>query len=226
MDRRYTIKILENSDTRDKYWDSYYRGNSAPNIPSQFAVFFANEISPDSVVVELGSGNGRDAMFLSSHVKHLIAVDGSKAAIDSCITSVEEGGIKNIDFIRSLIDNPQLVSKIQNKLSRDSVDGPLYIFSRFFLHSINDRDEDQLIILIDQLLRHRTGAIYIEFRTKEDECLSKYTGTHYRRYVEPSEFAKKFNDIGYVVDYFVQGTGFAKYKVDDAHVARLVLKKR
>lgn len=175
--------------------------------------------------MELGSGNGRDAMFLSSHVKHLIAVDGSKTGIDNCKANAEERGIKNVNFIRALIDDPQLEIEIQNILQRESVDEPLYIFSRFFLHSINFQDEDQLIILIDKLLQNRLGAIYIEFRTKEDEYLSKYTGTHYRRYVEPSEFAKKFNDIGYVVDYFVQGTGFAKYKVDDAHVARFILKK-
>ncbi len=188
-------------------------------------MFFANEIKADSVVIELGSGNGRDAMFLGTHVKHVLAVDGSKAGIANCRAIAEQQGIRNIDFVHALIDDPKLVTEMQNKLSTVVVDEPIYIFSRFFLHAINDKDEDQLIILINQLLEDRTGEIYFEFRTKEDEQLSKYTGAHYRRYVDPSDLVKKFNDIGYVVEYCVQGVGFAKYKVDDAHVARLVLKR-
>ncbi len=175
--------------------------------------------------MELGSGNGRDAIFIGMHVKHLIAVDGSKIAVGGCIARAKERGIENIDFIQALVGGTRLASEIQSKFQHDSFLEPLYIYSRFFLHSINDQDEDQFVNLVDQLLRNRVGAIYLEFRTKEDEKLSKYTGTHYRRYVEPSKLEKKFNDIGYGVDYFVQGVGFAKYKNDDAHVARFILRQ-
>ena len=194
-------------------------------IPSQFAVFFANEIDLASVVIELGSGNGRDAMFLGKCVHHVLAVDGSEAATNSCITEAKQQGIKNIDFIHSLIDEPDLLNKVKNKLLIISDDLPIYIFSRFFLHSISEQDEDKLIFLIAQLLDNHNGAIYLEFRTIEDELLSKYTDCHYRRYVDPARLIKKFNDLDYSTDYHVQGVGFAKYKVDDAHVARLVFSR-
>lgn len=194
-------------------------------IPSQFAVFFANEIDSESVVIELGSGNGRDAMFLGKCVNYVLAVDGSEAGINSCVTESKRQGFKNIDFIHSLIDDSELVNKVKNKLLSVSADLPIYIFSRFFLHSINEQDEDKLIFLIAQLLENHNGAIYFEFRTMEDELLSKYTGAHYRRYVDPARLIKKFNDLDYATDYHVQGVGFAKYKVDDAHVARLVFSR-
>ena len=189
-------------------------------------MFFANEIIPESVVIELGSGNGRDAMFLGKCVHHVLAVDGSEAAIISCVADAKQQGLKNIDFMHSLIDDLELGNKIQNKLLSVSDDLPIYIFSRFFLHSINEKDEDKLLCLIAQLLESRNGKIYFEFRTTEDELLSKYTGAHYRRYVDPARLINKFNDINYTADYHVQGVGFAKYKTDDAHVARLVFSKK
>jgi len=164
-------------------------------------------------------------LFLGKCFKHVVAVDGSEAAINLCNKEINEKGFKNIDFINSLIEDPDLPEVIQSKLETETNELPLYIFSRFFLHSINDADEDQLISLIDKLLFNRKGAVYLEFRTKEDELLSKYTGSHYRRYVDPLVLIKKFADIGYGVDYHVEGIGFAKYKIDDAHVARLVFSK-
>ena len=220
--RRKTIKILENADTREKYWNNYYREKSAPNIPSQFAVFFANEITPDSLVVELGSGNGRDSMFFATQFKYVCGVDGSDTAIASCIANSDEIGFRNIDFIPAMIDETNLSKKIEDKILKASHDAPVYIYSRFFLHSINEQDEDQLIKLMDKLLQNRRGGIFMEFRTEEDETLSKYTGTHFRRYVNPEILIAKFSRLGFKVNYHVEGTGFAKYKTDDAYVARLV----
>jgi tellurite methyltransferase len=165
-------------------------------------------------------------MFLAPYCKQLIAVDGSKVGIENCVTRAEQKGISNIEFLNALIDDTTLAQQIENKVSDVDPMNPLYIYSRFFLHSINDHDELQLVALVDQLLGNRQGSFFIEFRTTKDEQLSKYTGEHYRRYVEPSDFSKKFTDIGYVVEYFVEGLGYAKYKVDDAHVARFILTKR
>ena len=191
-------------------------------IPSQFAVFFANEIVPEAVVIELGSGNGRDAMFLGKCVHHVMAVDGSEAGIISCVAEAKRQGSKNIDFIHSLIDDIELIKIIENRLSEICDDAPIFIYSRFFLHSINEQDEDHLVQLIGKLMENRHGKVFIEFRTKEDEKLSKYTGTHYRRYVDSKNLITKFSRLGYEVNYHVEGIGFAKYKIDDAYVARLV----
>ena len=225
--RRFVIvKIIENSKTRAEYWEAYYGEKLAPTLPSQFAVFFANEITTDSTVIELGCGNGRDAMFLRSYCNKVIAIDGSIAGIDNCIDRANQMGLGNINFLQSLIDDPALAMKLKANISNLNPANSVHIYSRFFLHSINDDDEDCLVSLVDQLLDNRSGSFFVEFRTAKDEILSKYTGEHYRRYVEPLKFRKKFMDLGFDVDYFVEGVGFAKYKVDDAHVARFVFTKK
>tara|TARA_B100000686_G_C16651577_1_gene895860 strand:- start:239 stop:736 length:498 start_codon:yes stop_codon:yes gene_type:complete len=161
-------------------------------------------------------------MFFSTQFRHVCAVDGSDIAIATCMADSDEQGISNIDFINAQIDDPDLSNKIENRLSEICDDAPIYIYSRFFLHSINEQDEDHLVQLIGKLMENRRGKVFMEFRTKEDERLSKYTGTHYRRYVDSKNLIKKFSRLGYEVNYHVEGIGFAKYKIDDAHVARLV----
>tara|TARA_Y100000746_G_scaffold231135_1_gene244199 strand:+ start:4943 stop:5608 length:666 start_codon:yes stop_codon:yes gene_type:complete len=220
------MKTQENNKNRGDYWNQYYKSKTAPIIPSQFAVFFANEINPQSTVIELGSGNGRDAFFFSKIFDHVIAVDGSKVAIDNCSDEAKQNNIFNIDLIKSFIDDHELFFKLEQILKNNSIENkPIYIFSRFFLHSINDEEENAMILLIDKLFDNYDGELYLEFRTKKDEHLSKYTGTHFRRYVEPNELVNKFKNMNYTITYQVEGLGFAKYKVDDAHAARIVLKK-
>ena len=54
---------------KENYWDYYYSKisrNGEKTIPSQFAVFCLSEMLDQGIknVIEFGSGNGRDAIFL------------------------------------------------------------------------------------------------------------------------------------------------------------------
>lgn len=220
------MDIKENDENRGEYWNKYYDSRSAPIIPSQFAVFFANEINPKSSVIELGSGNGRDSFFFSKIVNHVIAVDGSEVAVNNCKNKAIEDGLNNIDLLHSLIDDPELFSELEKILLNSSASrNSLFVYSRFFLHSINEDEENKMILLISKLLDSYTGSAYLEFRTEEDKHLSKYTGAHFRRYVAPKNLINKFNNMNFSIDYHVEGLGYAKHKVDDAHAARLVVSK-
>jgi hypothetical protein len=66
----------------------------------------------------------------------------------------------------------------------------------------------------------------LEFRTTEDEKRQKVTDAHYRRYIEPNQLAKHLSSFyNFNLEYLASGTGFAKYLTDDAHIARMLLKK-
>lgn len=64
-----------------------------------------------------------------------------------------------------------------------------------------------------------------EFRTIRDAQQAKVTAEHYRRFVNPLVFMANANTAGFATDYFVEGFGYAKYKDDDAHVARCLMRK-
>jgi hypothetical protein len=52
------------------------------------------------------------------------------------------------------------------------------------------------------------------------------TQAHFRRFVTPAAFQASALGRGFDVEYAVEGFGFAKYKQDDAYVARTLFLKR
>ena len=52
--------------------------------------------------------------------------------------------------------------------------------------------------------------------------LKKETSDHYRRYIVPTDLINKALKIGFDLSYLVEGFGFAKYRSDDAYVARVI----
>lgn len=206
-------------DDRIEYWNSYYgAAKSQRQLPSQFAAFVAAEISADARVVELGTGSGRDALFFAAHGHRVIGVDQSTEAVDLCSAQARERGV-NATFLASSIDAPDLAERIGMS------DRPTVVYARFFLHAITEAEELALLELAGAVTR--TGdRLALEYRTDRDAVGTKVTGAHYRRFIRPTDFHAHAVTRGFGVDYAVQGYGFAKYKDDDAFVARDMLTRR
>ena len=205
--------------TKNNYWNSYYKERigeaSAPNIPSQFAAFVANEfISEQPTIIELGCGNGRDSRFFANHGFRVIGVDASSSAIDTCKRDV--GG--NSIFLHSGIQDEDLFPRLQEMMDGSS---PL-VYARFFIHAIQESAEERFFSLARKLC-YRGGAVAVEFRTSRDEAFAKITPDHYRRFVNPIDFLGRAQRAGFSASYFAEGFGYAKFKNDDAHVARFIL---
>jgi SAM-dependent methyltransferase len=203
------------------YWNSYYgksSHDSPPAIPSQFAVFIANEFSDSKpLIVDVGCGNGRDSLFFASAGFRTIGVDGSEAAIESC--RARSSG--ESEFLHSTVDDPDLPQRIH---AMQDIRSPVLVYARFFLHAITDEEESSFLALAKTLC-DTGGRLAVEFRTNRDELQIKTTQTHFRRYVNPLEFLTKTQGYGFSLNYFVEGFGFAKFKKDDAHVARFIFSK-
>ena len=69
---------------------------------------------------------------------------------------------------------------------------------------------------------NNNNIIALEFRTIKDKLLIKEFDNHNRRFVIPEDFKNKLKKLGVFVNYYVEGQGYAKYKNDDAYVARLI----
>ena len=70
-----------------KYWNIYYQRHGKDkgiSKCSSFAQFCLDSFFTERSlnIVELGSGNGRDAIFLAHHNHNVIAIDQSTTAID------------------------------------------------------------------------------------------------------------------------------------------------
>jgi cyclopropane fatty-acyl-phospholipid synthase-like methyltransferase len=217
-----TVDVTQSTDTtehRSDYWDEYYAARTTTRrpLPSQFATFVAGELERPHRVVELGCGGGRDSIFFASNGHDVIGVDGSKAAVASCRDLAQALGVPAI-FVHSTIDAPDLAERL-----RGGAD-PLAIYARFFIHAITDEEEEVFLDLASQLARSG-DIVAVEYRTVRDQVGAKETGAHYRRFVLPATFQARALQRGFEVVYAVEGFGFAKYRHDDAYVARTLFRK-
>lgn len=212
---------MKKSFKDNEHWEQFYGQNSLIHIPSQFAVFAANECRDFSTVIDIGCGNGRDSFFFHGIGKRVIGIDASQSAIDSCLR-YQKSAFEDLTFLRLAISD-NLIAKLDLNLERNLLKCGLMIYSRFFIHAITEEDEDCFITHCSSLLERYGGKLLLEFRTKRDELQPKTTASHYRRFIDPIQFFSKMKSKGFEADYFVEGFGLAKHMQDDAHVARFIL---
>ena len=189
-------------------------------MPSQFASFVLSEFNSKRTFVDIGCGDGRDSLFFAQHGKDVFGFDGSEAAMDLCRRSAQKLGLENAKFnALDMNDTESQKALIERQDLSDAV-----VYARFFLHAIDETAQNHFLALASALAG-KTGVVCLEFRTPRDEFQTKVTSAHYRRYVDP--WALMQTCIGYNLKctYFVEGFGYAKYRNDDAFVARLILER-
>ena len=131
-----------------KYWEKFYETNGRMDDIihcSTFAQFCLEKFFSQGVqnIVELGSGNGRDAIYFAQHALNTIAIDQSIIAIE-----IEKEGLDD-SVIRYL--HPKALNFISEDYSHyGSID---VFYSRFTIHAITKNDEEELLPKIYKALK-------------------------------------------------------------------------
>ena len=206
------------------YWNNFYKTDVKLNKNSNFASLIKNKFLKKKMkVLEIGTGNGRDAFYFSNYVKSIIAIDQSKTIINENKSKSKKLKIKNLHFYKCSVNH---IKKIKKKNSLN------FIYARFFLHSINAKKED---LLLKNLSKYNkiNPLIAFEFRTDLDKLMKKgkklskferYTD-HYRRFINVPSFEKKLFNYGFKIVYKKTGINLSKTKNDNPHLCRIVFKK-
>ena len=205
------------------YWNKYYRLKKNKLNSSNFAKFIINYFKKKELneLLEIGCGDGRDSFYFSQKLKKITSIDKSKEAIKNNIFFSKKKNIKNIFFL----------SKDITKIKRLKFKEFDIVYARFFLHTIKLNDENKLLSILRKKLKVNTYVCF-EFRTIKDEMfnkgkkLSKYERItdHYRRFINVIDFKKKVKK-DFKILYCVAKKGFSKYKKEDPHLCRIILKR-
>jgi ubiquinone/menaquinone biosynthesis C-methylase UbiE len=209
-------------DDPQPYWEDYYRTGHAPVVPSQFAVFVRTEYPDAAGLIDFACGSGRDSFFFASHQVPTLGIDASASAIDVCNRIRVQRNVDGVTFTTGRVEEALSNPDVEAFLTRVTPDRTIVLYARFFLHAVNEETEEAFLALAGRLLSQRSGALATEFRTVRDKEQPKITAGHYRRFVDPLRLIGRAQRHGLRPDYFVEGFGFAKYKADDAHVARCI----
>lgn len=197
-----------------EYWDKYYSAELV-NLrgPSQFASFILNEYTTTNQFIDIGCGNGRDSLFFAKYGKTVIGLDNSEQAIADNQEKYSVYGSRLIFKEFDICEN-----NFNIKFEEDVI-----LYSRFFLHAIDEDCENNFIKLCSSV--DSSVNVCVEYRTTKDQDLEKSTEQHYRRFIDPQTLNDKFMQAGFDIEYHVEGLGYAKYKNDNAYVARTIFRK-
>jgi tellurite methyltransferase len=204
------------------FWDRHYKAFSE-ETPSPFARWVAHEfLSPEDEVVEIGSGNGRDGIYLAGFVNNYVGIDLSPSAVDAANQQLlrTQPRIPNAQFQQMDFSDFQFSGA---SLSR------LVVYSRFSLHS-DDEDAENLLLAHLASIQNRRLLVLIEVRTVLDELYgvgteaggNAFVTDHYRRFIDPDSFRNKVEEM-FKVKYFEVSDLFAPYKNEKPKVLRVVL---
>ena len=207
------------------YWNNVYKKDSSeiPMECSSFAKFVSQKFKPGSTLLELGCGNGRDALFF---VKH------------ACITSVtavdlSETAIEKIERLKTL----SLTCHVQDLGNLPKSFGKFftYIYSRFSLHSIS-KDVASSVLKWSFENLESGGTLYIEARSIKDPLYGTGTpvkgerdawiNTHYRRFIRLDELKEELENLGFIIDYCIESNNLSIHKQDNPILIRVFASKK
>lgn len=216
LDKYEKNKDKETSiDNRD-YWNIYYQCQICSTEPSPFARYVATITKSGGRLVDLGCGNGRDALFFADIGLDVVAIDLSDAAIRMLQTLKRENPHFICgDFINNSVHQPKNYD---------------YAYSRFTIHAINSKQEHLLLSSMYRALKPG-GKFFIEVRGIHDPLYGKgeqrernafFYNNHYRRFIVMDELVATLKGIGFDVEYAQECTGFAPYGDEDPPIIRIV----
>ena len=211
------------SNTKN-FWDSFYkdRNNQKISVASSFAHFVCEFIKPDSLVIDLGCGDGRDSRFLNQF-NDVVGIDQSDVAIEFCKAQglLDAKKTKTLAF-RSLLMEDKNICHIFKMEIIKSEQNNVFIYARFFLHAIDNFQYEKFWEFAKCLNLDFSVSVGVEFRTNEDVENFKLFPDHFRRYLDPSSVISDAELQGFKVRKLNQGYGLAKYKNEDPHIARII----
>ena len=195
------------------FWENFYARRFLAE-PSPFAQAITSDPQLPRTVVELGCGDGRDAVYFGQHGRRVIGIDRSRYGLAHARRRAAESHLPAVfyrrDFrIAGALDGIELPAE------------PVLFYARFLLHAVQEPTQRQL--LADVHKRARTGdQVAMEFRTEP----SSWTyGKHYRRPVDGAAFMSQLEQFGWTITSVESGSGLAAQECEDPVVLRVLARR-
>jgi tellurite methyltransferase len=194
------------------YANSKNAWGDEPNLPIQMV---ADDLPADSIILDIGSGQGRDALYLASRGYHIVAVERSRVGHDQLIEKMAEKKIANITPVNDDILNFEIEKDKFSLISMQNV-----------VQFLPKRKSVELIREAKEKLP-KNGLIAISAFTIDDDSY-KVSGQPIVSYFERQEMLKIFTDFNiiYYFEKIVFDPGHASTPTPHYHGAvRIIAKK-
>ncbi|HPR32973.1 MAG TPA: class I SAM-dependent methyltransferase [Prolixibacteraceae bacterium] len=206
-----------------KYWELYYQKLNIDQKPSFFSEFIYDSFCENvHSLIELGCGNGRDAVFFANKNIEVLAIDQCEKEMN--FLADKYCYLKNIKF---------QIGDFTNLSDNQKYD---IVYSRFTLHAITKIEETRTLQWACRNL-NVNGKLCIEARGLKNEIFGKgqpvhgeihayIYNDHYRRFIDFEDLHKELISLGMSIEYAQESKGFAPYLEEDQIFIRMVASRR
>lgn len=202
-----------------KQWDVFYGSHrDLPRRQSKFAAWVERRFPADHLLVDLGTGNSRDAIFFARHGRPVVAVDYSMGVVTRTAGRPKVQALPISFESVNLNDTREALALGMRLAERDT---PVDLYGRFLLHSLEGKGRDNVLRLASMALR-KGGRLLLEFRTLEDAGLPHHYPQPQRHFLDPDEVVAAIRARGGRILHVSDGTGLAPFHDEDPHVCRIV----
>jgi hypothetical protein len=204
-----------------EYWERYYAAHKQPFSPSLFSRHVMdNYMKRGEACIELGCGNGRDAVFFGDNGIIITAYDQCAGEISYLNRTHAKPGLR---FLCGDFTNLDVSCQYQ------------HVYSRFTLHSITQEQQDSLLAWLAPSIA-AGGYFHVEFRGLGNdlhglgEPVDGQAGAyiyedHYRRFICREALASELERLGLEVLHSVEDKGFSPFNGTDEVFARITARK-
>lgn len=200
---------MVNYKKNKSYWDNFYKTNTPPITPSDFAKFVAKDTSSDMSLVDVGCGNGRDTQYFDSIGYDAIGLDLSNPS----------------NFLGK--------NFTQSNVVKDPLPNKNIYYCRFFIHSLNEEDTDIFLKKLSKI--PSLSALYIETRSTkgidnnklklETNFKSPIGEKHFRMLYSTEYIFNKISNLFYI-PYIEESNQFSIYKNESPYLIRIKALKK
>ncbi len=209
---------------RTGYWNKYYKYLKQDNKESNFARFIKKKlVKKKDIILDVATGDGRDAFYFSKFSKTVYGIDQSKVVIKLNNKKTKAQKINNLTFMN--VSSEKIKNLSKKKIS--------LIYARFFIHAIREKTENKFL---DDIKRYfdKNVIIALEFRTTKDKLIKQGTKigknerltSHYRRFINTKKFEKKIKRKNFTIIFKKSGINLSKTIIENPYLCRLIIKQQ
>lgn len=198
------------------YWANHH-AHAAPLPPSPFATALQARVDLPGVVVDLGCGDGRDAVAFAAAGRTVVGLDRCPVGLRRARERVAGAEFRECD----LADAAQVRAALTEVLAAAG-ERPVLFYARFLFHAVPPQVQELVLTELAALARPGDGFA-AEFRTLADEALPKNrTPRIGRRYLDGPALGARLVADGWDLLDEVEATGLAPLEKEDPMLYRVV----
>ena len=206
-----------------RWADRYARSEVPPPSPFVEHVLARADLPAD--VVDLGCGQGQDALALAAAGRTVTGVDLSPVGVRQAREAAAARGLADRAAFSVLdVGDADGLSALLDGAREQAGGGPLLVYARFLLHAVPERVQETLLGVLRD--RSRPGdVVATEVRTLADAAVTPLRGNHFRRHVDGSALGRRLAADGYALLEEREGTGLSPYRGEDPVLYRVLARR-